>query len=779
MKTRLLLFLLPATSVVCAQTQLYVAPTGNNANPGTITRPLASLEKALEKVKKAPSDRVQIILRKGIYYLPKTIHIDPGITQGKSLTISNYQTETAQLSGGRRVQLRWKKNARGIWTATVPGPSFEQLFLNGQKQTLARYPNYDPNARIYNGTAADALSDERVSRWKNPKGGYVHALHKGEWGDFHYRITGKTGSQLTLEGGWQNNRPAPMHPQERFVENIAEELDAPGEWFYNRTTHTLSVIPPPGVNLSTARVDVSRLKGLVKLTGSPQSPLKNVHIQGIRFVNAERTFMDTNEPLLRSDWMIYRGAAVFLQNTENCQLTNCEFTELGGNALFLSAYNRNSGVKGSYFHAIGASALCFVGDSSAVRSPLFRYEQSMPYTQMDRQSGPKSEAYPAQCFAQDNLIHHIGQIEKQATGVEISMAAGIVVRHNSIYQVPRAGINISEGTWGGHLLEYNDVFDTVLETGDHGSFNSWGRDRFWHPNRATMDSLVAAHPELIQLDAQTTTIIQYNRFRCDHGWDIDLDDGSTNYYIANNVLLNGGLKFREGFNRVAENNILINNSFHPHVWFRNSGDVFRKNIVMRPYAPIGIRDWGKELDFNLFPDAAALQKAQANGTDAHSLAGDPHFVNAAKGDYRVQEDSPALKVGFQNFPMNQFGVQRPALRFIADTPKIPTLLNAQLEQTVKEMVWLGTSVRNVQGLGDRSAFGLPDEKGVIVVDVPAGSLLATSGLKKGDVIRAANQEDVPTIGRLIAIQQQINWTGRLAVTVMRNQQTVELTLPLK
>ena len=502
MKNWILSFFYLATSTVCAQTQLFVAPTGNNANPGTIKRPFATLEKALTKVKTAPSDKVQIILRKGIYYLPGTARINPQVTQGKSLTISSYQSEVAQLSGGRRLALQWKKNAKGIWTSTVTGPAFEQLFINGQKQILARYPNYDANARVYNGTAADALSEERVSRWKSPKGGYVHALHKGEWGDFHYRITGKNGGQVTLEGGWQNNRPAPMHPQERFVENIVDELDAPGEWFYNKKTHVLSVIPPAGVNLATARIDVSRLKGLIELKGNPGSPLRNVHIQSIRFVNAERTFMETNEPLLRSDWMIYRGAAVLLANTENCRIVNCEFTELGGNALFMSGYNRNSVVRGSHFHHIGASAICFVGDSSAVRSPSFRYEQFIPYAQLDRQSGPKNEAYPAQCVAEDNLIHHIGQLEKQATGVEISMAAGIVVRHNSIYQVPRAGINISEGTWGGHLLEYNDVFDTVLETGDHGSFNSWGRDRFWHPDRATMDSLVAAHPELIQLDAQ-------------------------------------------------------------------------------------------------------------------------------------------------------------------------------------------------------------------------------------------------------------------------------------
>ena len=776
---KLVFLLILTSSVVVAQPQLFVSPSGNDANTGTRDKPFATLTKALDAVKNAPSANVQIFLRKGIYYLAQPIRIDPQTTAGKSLSISAYHGENVQLSGGRKLRLNWTKNGHGVWTAAVNGALFEQLFVNGKKQILARYPNYDAKARIFNGTTADALSDERISRWKNPEGGYVHALHQGEWGDFHYRITGKENGKLKLEGGWQNNRPAPMHPQERFVENIAEELDAPGEWFYDKTTKTLSFMPPPGVDLRTATVEVSQLKKLVELKGGTTTPLKNVYLQGIQFVHAERTFMEAYEPLLRSDWMIYRGAAVLLVNTEACQITDCEFTDLGGNAVLMSAYNRNSGVKGSHFHHIGASAISFVGDTSAVRSAAFRYEKFVPYAGLDRQPGPKSGAYPAQCTAEDNLIHHTGQLEKQSAGVQISMASEIVVRHNSIYQVPRAGINIGEGTWGGHLLEFNDVFDTVLETGDHGAFNSWGRDRFWHPNRETMDSLVAAHPELILLDAQKTTVIRNNRFRCDHGWDIDLDDGSSNYHIYNNVCLNGGLKFREGFNRIAENNILINNSFHPHVWFKNSGDVFRKNIMMRPYAPIGIKDWGKEVDYNVFPDEAALQKAQKDGTDAHSVFGDPQFLNAEKGDYQVRNESPALTIGFQNFPMNQFGVQKPSLRSIAQMPKFPVLLNAQLEASIQEMTWLGISIRNVRGLGDRSAFGLPDEKGVVVVDIPKESRLATSGLKKGDVIRLVNNEDVPNIGRLIAIQQQVNWMGHMDVSVMRNQQFMKLTVPLK
>ncbi|GAB3936779.1 right-handed parallel beta-helix repeat-containing protein [Larkinella terrae] len=777
---RWLLFFLVGTSLtVRAQSRFYVAPSGKDSNPGTVSLPLATLAKALEKVKTAPQPAVQIFLRKGTYYLTETIRIDPELVQNKTLTISNFPNETVQISGGRRLSLRWQKTGQARWTAPVEGPVFEQLFLNGKKQILARYPNFDARARVFNGTAADALSEARINGWQSPEGGYVHALHEGEWGDFHYRITGKSDGKLQLEGGWQNNRPSPLHAKERFVENIFEEMDAPGEWFYDRKTQQLHLIPPTGVNPTTAIVEVSQLKGLIALNGTPDKPLRQVTLRGIRFVQTERTFMEPYEPLLRSDWMMYRGAAVFLENTENCQIEDCQFSNLGGNALIFSRYNRKSAVEGSHFFEIGASAISFIGDSSAVRSPAFRYEQFVPYDQMDLKPGPKNNHYPLECVAENNLIHDIGRIEKQSAGVQIAMASGIVVRHNSIYQVPRAGINIGDGTWGGHLLEFNDVFDTVLETGDHGAFNSWGRDRYWHPNRSKMDSLVAAHPELILIDAQKTTIIRNNRFRCDHGWDIDLDDGSSNYLIYNNVLLNGGLKFREGFNRTAQNNILINNSFHPHVWFKNSGDVFRNNIVMRSYFPIGVQDWGKEVDYNLFPDEGALLKAQKDGTDFHSTFGDPVFVQPEKGNYQVRASSPALKIGFQNFPMNQFGVQKTALRALARTPKLPVLLDQQFEKSVQELTWLGALLRNVRGLGDRSAYGLPDENGIIVVNIPAGSLLENSGLKTGDVIRTANQEETPNIGRLVAIQQQVTWTGRMNVSVIRNQQVVKLSLPLK
>src|SRR5207302_6621053 len=121
---------------------------------------------------------------------------------------------------------------------------------------------------------------------------------------------------------------------------------------------------------------------------------------------------------------------------------------------------------------------------------------------------------------------------------------------------------------------------------------------------------------------------------------------------------------REGFYRIVENNIMVNNSFHPHVWYGNSQDIFRRNIVFTPYRPIRVgKPWGRECDENLLykpgqeqpAPPAALQRQ--SGRDEHSIEADAMFIEPAKGDYRVKEGSVALALGFKNFPMDSFGVQ--------------------------------------------------------------------------------------------------------------------------
>ncbi len=740
--TASLIFALPA-----AAEEIHVRPDGP-------IRTLADAQREARKTKQA------VVVHAGTYYLPETLVFT---REDSGAVYQAAEGEAVAISGGRKLELRWEPYKAGIQQAkTPPGLVIDQLFVNGQRQSMARYPNYDPNVRPYFGFAADAFGKARAERWADPAGGFIHAMHGAHWGGFHYRITAKNANgDVAYEGGWQNNRRSGLHSHHRFVENIFEELDAPGEWFHDCKTDTLYLIPPEGIDPNKAAVEVAGLRHLLEFRGSEEQPVRKISLRGFVLRQAARTFMDTKEPLLRSDWTIYRGGAVLFQGAEDCEIEDCRFEQLGGNAIFVSGYNRRLTFRGCDIHDTGATAVAFVGDPKAVRNPLFEYGQRQNHADIDKTPGPRTAEYPAECLVEDCLIRGFGQVEKQAAGVQLSMAQGITVSHCSIYEGPRAGINISEGAFGGHVIEFCDVFDTVLETGDHGAFNSWGRDRYWQLGGAPEKE----RPDLALLDAVKPNVLRNNRWRCDHGWDVDLDDGSSNYEIVDNLFLAGGLKLREGYHRKVSNNIAVNNTLHPHVWFADSGDVVTRNIWMRAYQPAAmnpkLEHWGEEVDYNLFTSSEADRiKFADHGCDAHSLVGDAKFIDPEKGDFQVREGSPALKLGFQNFPMNTFGVRKAALRSIARAPEIPRLHSAgsREEETAKSgsqaprqslpAAWQAAAVRGLEG-EQYSAYGVSKESGGVVLShISAGSPLVSAGLKADDLIQAVNGSAVHTVAEL-------------------------------
>ncbi|HSB92508.1 MAG TPA: PDZ domain-containing protein, partial [Flavitalea sp.] len=749
---------------------IYVSPRGSDNAAGAINAPIASLRKGIELINQSSEKNVVIEIRGGTYQLDTTIVITPAMIGSHTVSIRNYKNEAVTLSARTSIKLSWKKFRDNIYVAEAgKGLCIDRLFVNNRQLHMARYPDYDSSARVFNGTAGDVVAPARIAGWKQPAGAYFHALHEGEWGDFHYIIKGVDSSgEAILEGGWQNNRPSPLHKKLRFVENVFEELNTRNEWFYDRSSGLLYFIPSSLQDLDQ-QFSYSTLNDLLVIRGDMNTPVRNVRVQGIHFTGTNRTFMLTKEPLLRTDWTIYRGGAILLDGTENVRIENCVFSSLGGNAVFVSNYNRKVRISGNHIYDIGASGIALIGSPNAVRSPSFQYSQFVPYNEQDQHPGPKTPEYPLECVVDNNLVHDIGTVEKQVSAVVIDMSSRIKISHNSIYNTPRAGINIGDGCWGGHILEYNDVFNTVLETGDHGAFNSWGRDRFWLPNGGTVDSMVALNPKLPFLDVVEPITLRNNRFQCAHGWDIDLDDGSSNYRLYNNLCLEGGIKLREGYNREVRNNVLVNNSFHPHVWFRNSGDVFANNIISADYAPISISDWGNRVDSNFFLQQVSLNAARANGTDLHSQYGDPKFVNPALNDYRVQNGSPAMKSGFRNFPMDNFGVTASHLVKIAQQPPAPGIKIYALKEKGRTSEFLGAVIKNIEGLGERSAAGLPDEDGILLISVSNGSLADSSGLKPRDVIRKINGKPVRDMVELIATMQVETWHGEAEATIVRDQ----------
>jgi hypothetical protein len=201
---------------------------------------------------------------------------------------------------------------------------------------------------------------------------------------------------------------------------------------------------------------------------------------------------------------------------------------------------------------------------------------------------------------------------------------------------------------------------------------------------------------------------------------------------------------------------------------------------MKGHAPIGQpKNWGTLVDHNFFTSEADRARHLDSGGDAHSLAGDPMFVSPASGDFRVKDGSPALKAGFKNFPMDQFGVKKPSLKAIAKSPVIPTVLlgeGAAQTAAAPKLYWLGAPLHGLQG-EEFSAFGVSkDDGGVQLVEVPAGSAAATAGLQTNDLIQGLNGKKVTDTGDLFAA---IAATGAspLKLRVVRNQQARDLALP--
>lgn len=280
--------------------------------------------------------------------------------------------------------------------------------------------------------------------------------------------------------------------------------------------------------------------------------------------------------------------------------------------------------------------------------------------------------------------------------------------------MPRAGICIGDGTWGGHLIEYNHVRGTCRETGDHGPFNAWGRDRYWCLSQSHMPYTTGRSHDAgeVTVDAMEPVIVRHNVFEDESGWGLDLDDGASHYEIYKNLCVGVSVKLREGAWRSISNNIWVNGANAPcfHVGNEDNHDRYVRNITvmraarMKPeddlnfsmgrgygeiytlIAPPARGPWLEEIDNNCFwsdvgqfvarvqlradgkhdtwDDARrsmvkrkySLEEWRALGFDRHSVFADPLFVDPASGDYRVRPGSPALALGFENFDTREAGL---------------------------------------------------------------------------------------------------------------------------
>ena len=231
--------------------ELFVSPLGNDSHSGTKENPFATFSRALLEVKKfAGKEAVTVWFYEGSYYLDKTILLDSEYS-GTSLNPVMFAAlpgANVTIKGSKHLEyLNWKAYKNGIYVTQLPsGTNFDQLFINGERQVRARFPNYDYQNPLRGGNGYELVTDGTDNRydtwfsfnpktfsnkeWKHPETGIVHGFQSHNWGNMQYRIKDINRDEHKIylnEGGWQLQRRYGIGGKGEkaswyFIENIFE-----------------------------------------------------------------------------------------------------------------------------------------------------------------------------------------------------------------------------------------------------------------------------------------------------------------------------------------------------------------------------------------------------------------------------------------------------------------------------------------------------------------------------------------------------------------------------
>ena len=275
----------PAYAEVSAATYYVSSSTGKDTNNGLSEEaPFASISK-VNTLNLQPGDRV--LLKCGDIWRADQLILNNSGTQSAPIEFNSYPAGCANkpvLSGSRGIS-GWVLDASDasgkVYQADLSLGDFplgiDQLFRNGQRLTMGRWPNLDaPNAGYAFVDAHTANSNQITDNdlpALNWTGTIVH-IKNIRWSMLDRQVTSSSSHKLTLNTGlsclvesW-----ADCTGWGYFINNSRNTLDEDGEWYYDKSTNHVylyssngtpgniegSVVLADGVNIQQGGIMLSK-----------------------------------------------------------------------------------------------------------------------------------------------------------------------------------------------------------------------------------------------------------------------------------------------------------------------------------------------------------------------------------------------------------------------------------------------------------------------------------------------------------------------------------------
>lgn len=679
---------------------IYVSSSGNDQNNGTISNPVATIQKAQqlarEIIRKDSDAKIQVILCAGDYYIDETIQLNESDACGSaSVSYLSAGDEAVNIYGGIRLT-NWEKWNQNIYRVKLADSLLNKdlnvLLEDGEAMPMARYPNKGKGF----GGELKRIDNTTVSvpqNWANYD--FSHAQVYGWLGSNWFTELRKVMAVdtekllLTIDPGSTsfgglNSRI--------YIQGVPELLDAEGEWCINKKDGYLYYWPLNNdLSLQDKKIILPVLSRLIEIKGISEDHLaENITFKGLNFIGSN----------FSSSWKIFKEGEdgsmpeelqeglIYIENAANVLVENCAIIGAGHSAVYINNKAEKCQIKGCHIKEAGFCGIyanSYFPGSGNYEKPMDSYIN-------------KKHVFT------NNYIHDCGKYIGGGCGIQLFQSGDNTITHNLIHEMPRYGISY-KGVRNGVLVEkfgedkinyenhfdyihtrnnyiaYNEIYNVCRSSFDFGAIESWGagKDNVWDTN--------AIH----DIDQS----VEWD------GWAHGLfpDDASDYLTVKNNIVyeLKGGKAtgaiMVKSFNQIVENNIFVDNQIGRALTMAPfaepaAGNCVRNNIICNSgvdlydvdknsfskgfygfYENAFNKEYVKgksvfaEVDKNvIYPHYNQLDSIKEKGWDIGSMVADPLFdkknsqESVTYWDYQLKENSPAYQLGFKPIEYHKIGL---------------------------------------------------------------------------------------------------------------------------
>lgn len=662
----------------------HVSPSGDDAHPGTADKPFRTLTRARDAVR---ADRAAknpgpwtVHLAEGVFPITEPIHFGPEDSgSDEHPVLYTGQGDRTVFSGGLALE-GWRKDDTvkdaEVWVVDLPKQDgetlyFEHLWVDGRRASRSRYParGFLNPVEVRQGIPINEQNPKVASTPQSiiAKPGELDLLKAVPAAELrfaqfvvhhHWDTTRRIPlaydageNRLDMQGGPMKHWNPWRTTSQYFLENLRPAFTEPGQWFYDGAAGKAFYRARPGETLENCRFVVPRpgVRQLLAIKGTEENPVSNIRFENISFAytdsprradvmraaglpesvtgKLDRPGPSQFEPAQAAFWsdsvidvdtasnIAFRYCEIkhvgeyglWLKNAKNCRVERCALVDLGAGGVRMGGVGKTSGnvldnciiQRGGRVHACAVAV--WLGNHTEDNRVTHNDIGDFYYTGIS--AGWTWGYAGGNCFRniiEGNRIHDLGQGAMADMGGVYTLGSlhGTRVRGNVIFNVK----SYAYGGWGlypdegseGLLMENNLVYDTT-----DGSFHQ--------------------------------------------------------HYGKNNLIRNNILAFSRP-HQVAVTRV----ENHRSLTFENNIIVWETGDAIGYRAEAARIDYGSNLWWNYAGKVDFKGKThddwKALGKDVGGMVADPLFVDPAARDFRLKDDSPALKAGFVPFDYSEAGV---------------------------------------------------------------------------------------------------------------------------